>query len=737
MATSGKINGSPAQSYPGLYAYWADWKLNSSSIDKNTSNITVWLRLQRVDGANAGAYNLADKPSVSLSVGGSAKTPSIAYIDTRNKVECTFATWTGDVKHNADGTLNCPISASFTHYGSSTLTGGSLSGTAVLDTIPQATTIDSVTCNSSYFTGKITYKYTPKTEVLHTRCAIQIGGTTVRTIDIGSKSAEQHTGDVTFIDSELQTIYGKVTSNPAKGTLVFSFKTYSDSGYKTQVGEEKTYPIELYVPQDASTKPSVSASVKAVSSLPSTFAGLYIQGKTKVEATLSTSPKFGASITTKGVTVGGKACSVSGNVYTSEFLQNAGTVEVVGSATDTRGFTNSATQPIEVIAYNNPKVSGVSVKRSENGKEEESGTSLLITATRGYDKVKVGNTQKNFCELQYRVKRSGGDYGDWKTLLAKTASGDTVKVEVEKNAISVENTYVVQVRAIDDMGFASAESTNSVPTDKVYMHRTQNAMGLGKYAETDGLDIAWNVQMNGNRVTGLPTPTGDTDAVPLGYNDPRYAPSGYGLGGGSKWLIGTGVDLNDVTDNGWYVFNSGGNAHSPFSTGSMLVVNRAEDGNFCHQIAFMDSGTGSSIQIRRRTSGNWQAWRAWAPEDFASADHKHMEKIWENATKGGDFPAQTLQLNLSGYSHIIITSTVGAYPDTGFASSGLVDNVVNAVGYLSTFATDFWMHTRHFIIKSDGIEFGGGYMKNTANGAVYENWANRTVPVAIYGIRGV
>lgn len=673
MATSGKINGSPAQSYPGLYAYWADWKLNSSSIDKNTSNITVWLRLQRIDGSNAGAYALDVKPSVSLSVGGSAKTPSIAYIDTRNKVVCTFATWTGDVKHNADGTLNCPISASFTHYGSSTLTGGSLSGTAALDTIPQATTIDSVTCNSSYFTGKITYKYTPKTEALYTRCAIQIGGTTVRTIDIGSKSAEQHTGDVTFTDSELQTIYGKVTSNPAKGTLIFSFKTYSDSGYKTQVGEEKTYPIELYVPQDASTKPSVSVSVKAVSSLPSAFAGLYIQGKTKVEATLSTSPKFGASITTKGVTVGGKACSVSGNVYTSDFLQNAGTVEVVGSATDTRGFTNSATQPIEVIAYNNPKVSGVSVKRSENGNAVESGTSLLITATRGYDKVKVGNTQKNFCELQYRVKRSGGDYGDWKTLLAKTASGDTVKVEVEKNAILVENTYVVQVRAIDDMGFTSPESTNSVPTDKVYMHRTQNAMGLGKYAETDGLDIAWNVQMNGNRVTGLPTPTGDTDAVPMSYVSSHV--------------------------------NNKSNPHG---------VTAAQVG------ARPDTWVPTAEQI-----------------GAAPVNHGHIKKLWENASKGSDFPAQTLALDLSGYTHIIVTSSVGNYPDTGLVSTGLIDNVVNAVGYLSTFATDFWMHTRHFIIKSNGVEFGSGYMKDTSSGTVYADWGIRSIPTAIYGVRSV
>lgn len=666
MATSGKINGSPAQSYPGLYAYWADWKLNSSSIDKNTSNITVWLRLQRIDGSNSGAYALDVKPSVSLSVGGSAKTPSISYIDTRNKVVCTFATWTGDVKHNADGTLNCPISASFTHYGSSTLTGGSLNGTAVLDTIPQATTIDSVTCDSSYFTGKITYKYTPKSTALYTKCEIRIKDTTVRTIDIGSKTAAQQTGDVTFTDSELETIYNNVVADPAKGALVFSFKTYSDSAYKTQVGEEKSYPIELYVPQDDATKPTASISVLPVSSLPSAFAGLYIQGKTKVEATLSASAKYGASIAAQSVTVGGKACSVSGNVYTSEFLQNYGTVEVVGSVTDTRGFVNSASKQIEVIAYANPKVLKVSAERSDgNGNVDPSGTSLLISAERSYSPVVSGNVQKNFCEIQYMVKRSGGEDGEWKTLLAKTTAGDTVKAEVEKGAISVESTYVVQVRAVDDMGFASPESTISVPTDKVYMHRSQNALGLGKYAEVEGLDIDWPVQMNGNRVTGLPAPSADTDAVPLGYTDPKYAPSSHV------------ADMNNP-----------------------------------HGVTAEQIGA-------------------------APANHVHMEKIWENANKGGDFPAQTVPLNLSGYSHIIVTSSVGNYPDTGLASSGLIDNVVNAVGYLSTFATDFWMHTRYFAIRSNGIEFGSGYMKDTGSGTVYADWGIRSVPSAIYGLRSV
>ena len=78
---------------------------------------------------------------------------------------------------------------------------------------------------------------------------------------------------------------------------------------------------------------------------------------------------------------------------------------------------------------------------------------------------------------------------------------------------------MVRIRAIDAIG-NPVESTISVPTEKVYWHRdgARNALGLGKYNERDNaIDSAWDFHMNGKKVTGLPTPTGSTDAVPLGF----------------------------------------------------------------------------------------------------------------------------------------------------------------------------------------------------------------------------
>lgn len=253
MATSGKINGTAKNngSATSNYSFWCDWTRNSYSIENNTSNITIYLRIECTAFAD-GAWNLDDKPTVTLSVGGAAKTPnSITVIDTRNYVTCTFATWTGDVKHNPDGSPNCSIVASFVHYGSNSLDAGSLSGSANLDTIPQATTLDSLTGSNSYFTGTMTYKYTPKAATLYNQCYISLNmsGThvAVKTINLGTKSAAQQTATVTLTGSELATICKKLTST-SSGVLRFTLRTYSDSGYSKQVGSSTYKELTLSIP---------------------------------------------------------------------------------------------------------------------------------------------------------------------------------------------------------------------------------------------------------------------------------------------------------------------------------------------------------------------------------------------------------------------------------------------------------------------------------------------------------
>ena len=143
MATSGTIqgiarNGSGTDiTATNQYKTWISWKRNSTNVSKNTSNITVTVYVQRADGYTDSAWNLEDKPIVTLKVGGSAKTVTTNYVDTRNNKLCTITSWTGDVTHNANGTLSLTLSCDWTIPNMTYLAKGSISGTAVLDTIPR------------------------------------------------------------------------------------------------------------------------------------------------------------------------------------------------------------------------------------------------------------------------------------------------------------------------------------------------------------------------------------------------------------------------------------------------------------------------------------------------------------------------------------------------------------------------------------------------------------------------
>lgn len=252
MATSGNIIGSAKKngSVTSRYVFWAEWKRNSYSIENNTSNITVTLKI-KYTYSSEGAWNRQKYPSVTLNVNGAAKTPTIDYIDTRNYAECTFATWTGNVSHNADGSLNCPISASFTHYGSESLNGGDLSGFASIDTIPRTseptlnkTSVrmgDSVTITtnrkSTSFTHTLTYAFGGTTGTI----ATGVGDSYVWTVpDLAAKIAGSAAGSCVIT---CQTYSGSslIGTNTVSITLVVPDRSIpSFSATEVQMGDTVT-----------------------------------------------------------------------------------------------------------------------------------------------------------------------------------------------------------------------------------------------------------------------------------------------------------------------------------------------------------------------------------------------------------------------------------------------------------------------------------------------------------------
>lgn len=502
--------------------------------DANNSDVTASLYIRKDSTAMILTIPTEGTWSYSLTVNGSAVSGTVSKSVLSDWVLIATKS-VNDISHNTDGTKSITISASVTAPTGTSLAGHTTSGngTANFDTVPRATTIDSLACNSEYFNGKLTYKYTPQTSSYYNRCniSLNLNGTfiAVKTVDLGKKTALQQTASVTLSTDELAIIYNKLPST-REGTLRFTFRTYKNSDYTSQIGDAGYKEITLDIPDNSSTQASVTMTLSPVSSLASGFAGLYIQGKTKVKATLSATGKNNATIKSYKMTADG-ATYDSGDAYTSSYLTHEGSIRVYGYATDSRNITGSTYKDITVIPYSKPALlpaNGESdiicARCNADGTLSESGAYLKIKAKRRYSTVMSTNGQHNYCKIRYRYKSEGGSYSSWSNILlgSNLTTDEIVTGALLNGALAIDKSYLVQVQAIDDIG-ESATTTISIPTDKVYMHEaaSMNSLGIGKYAEEENIvDIAEDVKVKVrcNLIVG-DIIISDTGWISLGLSD--------------------------------------------------------------------------------------------------------------------------------------------------------------------------------------------------------------------------
>ena len=293
---------------------------SSANYDTNKSDVTCKLYVRKDNDSMTLTIPTSGTWNYSMSINGKSFSGSVSKDVLLDWVLVATESVSG-IAHNSDGTKSITISGSVTAPTGTTLAGhkSSGSGTAEMDTVPRASSIDSVSCASSYFDGKLTYKYTPQSASFYNRCNISLNLNgeyiAVKSINLGKKTAVQQTATVTLSEDEQAIIYNNLP-NTSKGTLRFTFRTYSDSGYSTQVGDASAKEITLYIPKISSTLPDPDATLVSVHSLSSSFDGLYVQGKSKVKANFAGKGKYKATIKSYSM-------SVEGNTYTFTLFEGA------------------------------------------------------------------------------------------------------------------------------------------------------------------------------------------------------------------------------------------------------------------------------------------------------------------------------------------------------------------------------------------------------------------------------
>lgn len=314
------------------------------------------------------------------------------------------------------------------------------------------------------------------------------------------------------------------------GTMMVTLYTYSDSGATTQVGSASSKAFAVIVPENDDTRPAVGMSLSVVSTLHAPFNSLYIQGKSKVKATITPDTKFEADVEATNITVEG---TVYSEPYESSFLSRAGKQSVKGLVKDSRGFYGTIYKEIDVIPYSKPCVQAksgeskvIAARCDENGELTDSGTYLTIKAKAVWSPIIVEEVQKNYGKIRFRYRNEGGTFSAWRTILdCKTANSDEVSTAPLLNgSLDVKTNYQVQIIASDDL-YDSIPVTIAVSADHVYMDRPAGGkgMGLGGYSTGEGLDIFWKTKARGGlsmfSTSGDEIPLDSTMPIPRGTLD--------------------------------------------------------------------------------------------------------------------------------------------------------------------------------------------------------------------------
>lgn len=195
----------------------------------------------------------------------------------------------------------------------------------------------------------------------------------------------------------------------------------------TQVGNTSTCTCTIQTTAANSAPTMTAFTYKDSRSGTSAVTGndqLFIQTYSYLSVTPGTATaRNGASIVKYAATCNGKTVSnTTGAALSLNGIEKSGTLDVVVTATDSRGYTVSNTQQITVIPYAKPKVSEISLRRTNDIEAE-----MQLIFKGSISPITVSGTQKNSLKyVQYRYKlTSESSYGSYTSILSSVTQNGT------------------------------------------------------------------------------------------------------------------------------------------------------------------------------------------------------------------------------------------------------------------------------------------------------------------------
>lgn len=246
-------------------------------------------------------------------------------------------------------------------------------------------------------------------------------------------------------------------------TATFALLTYSGS---TQIGSTSTKTATVQT-TSANSAPTMGAFTfydgRSTTSAVTGNDQVFIQGYSYLYVTPGTATaKNNATIASYSATCNGVTLSnTTGAVINLGAVAKSGTLDVVVTATDSRGYTVSKTQQITVIAYAKPKVSSITLRRTNDIEAE---MQLAFNGT--ISAVSVSGTQMNsLLYVRYRYKlTSATSYGSYTSILASvTESGTSFSFSnLELCSLDANSSYDFHIQIRDQLNSLSSLDLYSV-----------------------------------------------------------------------------------------------------------------------------------------------------------------------------------------------------------------------------------------------------------------------------------
>lgn len=394
-------------------------------------------------------------------------------------------------------------------------------------------------------TAKITLSATVYDTSYKHKLILKDGDTTVLTLTGLSLSNGSNT--ITLTAAQRSSILADMAAKKSF-TGTFELSTFSGS---SQIGSASTKTATVQTTA-ANSAPTFSGfTYKDTNATAAGVTGnnqILIQSVSTLQVTASAATaKNGATISSYSVSAGGSTASNTtvtlnvGKIYTS------GTVPIIVTAIDSRGYTSSATVNITVIAYESIDIT-TAIMRRVNEVEDVTQVTLEGDIT----PVKVNNVNKNTLrKLYYQYKRTDASayssLTDITSFATFTDSGFTFTSD-EWLSLDANYSWYVRFCVYDNLTDDTATITVSQGTPLISFRRKK--VGINKREPTQALDVDGNIAANGVIVLGYaghvegdfnnyknggiffaPTTSGISNAPPggAGYLEVLSATDGFNL----------------------------------------------------------------------------------------------------------------------------------------------------------------------------------------------------------------